>query len=328
MNKKLYRIALISSPIIAIYGVAPLYISNEASFTQALSILLALTAFVFSFWLGNIFLLNTLKNHKSWQRYILSYGLTYAIQAFFIILAEGISGGQRPINIGLLYPIIATFAINTIILILANSIVLQFQKENAELEIERLKVSNLEAQKQMLMQQLQPHFLFNALSTLKSLIGEKPATAEDYTVRLSEFLRYSIQAPEKELVSLAEELKFTQDYIDLQKARFGEALQYKINLPQEALAQKIPAYALQTLVENAIKHNHFTEKKPIFIQIDFLITLEANRVKVHNNKTFRRLNVASGRGLANLNQRYQLIANTPIQVVETEEDFMVVLNLL
>lgn len=174
---------------------------------------------------------------------------------------------MKPSEINEFLPFVPAIGINTLILILSKSIILQFQKESAELEVKQLKVNNLEAQKMILLQQLQPHFLFNALSTLKSLISENPRNAEDYTVRLSDFLRYSVQAKNNEVVSLSDELTFTKNYIELQKVRFEESFKCRIEISEQYLNQKIPVYALQTLVENALKHNAFSDKKPLFIEV-------------------------------------------------------------
>jgi two-component system, LytTR family, sensor kinase len=252
----------------------------------------------------------------------LSYLTVLAIQAINIFVIINLD--LKPADVNVFTPLIPAIAINTLILILSNSIILQFQKESAELEIERLKVNNLEAQKLILLQQLQPHFLFNALSTLKSLISENPTNAEDYTVRLSDFLRYSVQAKNNEVVSLAEELTFTNNYIQLQKVRFGDSFQCPIDIPEQYLSKKIPVYALQTLVENAIKHNSFTDKKPLLIRV----SVERNRIKVSNNLLPKTLQTPSGTGLENLNQRYKLITDKEIEIVKTETEFTLYIDLI
>jgi two-component system LytT family sensor kinase len=182
----------------------------------------------------------------------------------------------------------------------------------------------LEAQRLMLLQQLQPHFIFNALSTLKSLISEDPSKAEDYTVRLSEFLRYSFQSKNNELVLLADSIKFTEDYVELQKVRFGDSFDCKIDIPEIELQKKVPIYAVQTLVENAIKHNAFNDKNPLFIQI----LMDGGRLKVINNLIPKKDKTNSGTGLENLNQRYKILANLEIEVNITEDSFIVFINLI
>jgi len=321
MKKKLLRVAFISSPIVSLVGSVPLVIFEKIQMPKIFILWFFLACVVFVFWNINIFILSKIKDSNSPKRYILSYLCVLLMQAFNIFLA--VSLNLKPAEINIFFPFVPAIAINTLILILSNSIILQFQKESAELEIERLKVNNLEAQKLILLQQLQPHFLFNALSTLKSLISENPSNAEDYTVRLSDFLRYSVQAKNKEIVSLADELVFTQNYIELQKVRFGDSFQCHIDIQEQFLSRKIPVYALQTLVENAIKHNAFTDKKPLLIEV----TMEGNRIKISNNILLKALQMPSGMGLENLNQRYLLIANSEIKIVKTDNSFTVFIEL-
>jgi two-component system, LytTR family, sensor kinase len=321
MIKRLYRTAIISSPLIAAIASLPLYVIEKLQMEKIAILWLFLTFIILLFWIVNIYIISKINNPNSYKRYLVSYAAIIFIQAFniFLIISLHIKEGDN-----ILFPFIPAMGINTIILILSNSIIFQFQKESAEIEVEQLKVKNLEAQKQMLLQQLQPHFLFNALSTLKSLIDENPSLATDYTVRLSDFLRYSVQAKDNEVISLAEELKFTKDYIELQKVRFGDSLACKIEVSETFLTKKVPVYALQTLVENAIKHNAFSDKKPLTIHI----STEENQIKVVNNRLAKRLNSPSGTGLQNLNQRYLMIANTEINIEETDAHFIVTLTLV
>jgi two-component system LytT family sensor kinase len=323
MKKKLFRAAFISSPIIGVIGSTPLYIIDKISIPNIIILWLFLSFIVFIFWIINIVIITKVKETNSIKRYLLSFLLTLILQFINISLIYFLDIKFVPRNVDF-YPLVPAIGINTIIIILSNSIVLQFQKRNAELEIERLKVNNLEAQRLMLLQQLQPHFLFNALSTLKSLISENPSKAEDYTVRLSEFLRYSFQAKNNELVLLADSIKFTEDYVELQKVRFGDSFDCNIEIAEVELQKKVPIYAVQTLVENAIKHNAFNDKKPLFIQI----LIDGGRLKVKNNLIPKKDKTNSGTGLENLNQRYKMIANLEIEVIKTDESFTVFINLI
>lgn len=322
MNKRLYRAAFISSPILALLTTTPIYIVDNLQFPLVLWLWFFMVLLVFVIWSINILIIAKFNNPNSYKRYILSYLCILVVQSFNIFMVKTFNLSNQPVPH--FFPYIPAIALNTLVIILANSIILQFQKESAELEVEQLKVKNLEAQKLVLLQQLQPHFLFNALSTLKSLISENPSNAEDYTVRLSDFLRYSVQAKDNEVVSLADELKFTEDYIELQKVRFGNALNYQIDIPKAILSKKVPVYALQTLVENAIKHNSFTDKKPLLIHI----STEGNRIKIVNNRLPKKAHLPSGTGLQNLNQRYQLIADSSLQIKETETHFTVFITLI
>jgi two-component system, LytTR family, sensor kinase len=322
MIKKLYRVALISSPIVSLVGSVPLVIFEKIQMPKIFVLWFILACIVFVFWNINILILSKIKDSNSLKRYIMSYLCVLSVQALNIFLAINLN--LKPDEINTFFPLVPAVAINTLILILSNLIILQFQKENAELEVKQLKVNNLEAQRMILLQQLQPHFLFNALSTLKSLISENPTNAEDYTVRLSDFLRYSFQAKNNEVVSLADELAFTKNYIELQEVRFGDSFKCQIEIPEQYLVRKIPVYALQTLVENAIKHNLFTDKKPLLIQV----SIENNCIKVSNNVLPKMIQTQSGMGLENLNKRYQLITNAEIEILKTETNFVVYIDLI
>jgi two-component system, LytTR family, sensor kinase len=322
MNKKLFRVAYISSPIMSLVGSVPLVIFENIQMPKIFVLWFLLACIIFIFWNINILILSKIKDSNSPKRYILSFLGVLSIQAVNIFVATNLK--LKPDEVNAFFPFVPAIAINFLILILSNSIILQFQKESAELEVKQLKVNNLEAQRMILLQQLQPHFLFNSLSTLKSLISENPSNAEDYTVRLSDFLRYSVQAKNNEVVSLADELVFTKNYIELQKVRFGDSFKCQIDIPEQYLTKKIPVYALQTLIENALKHNAFTDKKPLLIEV----SIEDSRIKVKNNLFLKTLQIPSGTGLENLNQRYKLIANSEIEIIKTETDFTVFIDLL
>jgi two-component system, LytTR family, sensor kinase len=323
MNKKLYKAAFISSPIISVVGSVPLVILEHISSSKIFVLWGFLSITILVFWLINIFILLKIKDPYSVKRYFISFAIVLLIQLLNIFLASylGIKSTEAK---GIIYPLIPAIGINSLILLISNSIILQYEKRNAQLEIQELKVINLEAQRLILLQQLQPHFLFNALSTLKSLIGDNAKEAEEYTVQLSDFLRYSIQAKNTEIVTLEEELAFTQNYISLQKVRFGDSIKYNMDINNDFYDKKLPVYALQTLVENALKHNAFTDRKPLFIEIG----IEGGRLKIRNTLTSKTKQLLSGTGLDNLNQRYKLIADKDIEILETETHYSVFIPLL
>lgn len=321
MKKRLIYKALFTSPIIAIYGVVPVFLFHSIGLFESVVSFVSLTIVALLFWLFNIFLIQ--KNLSTVSRYLVSYLATFFLHSGTIYIVTTTKDLSNPAGL-LLYSIIATLAVNTILLVIINSEMMKTKREQAELENQHLKVVNLEAQKKVLMQQLHPHFLFNALSTLKSLIRENQEHAEDYSVKLSEFLRYSINFHNTDLVTLKEELQFASDYVELQKVRFGNALTCNFNIPEEFLMWKLPAFALQTLLENAIKHNSFTEKRPLVIDI----TADKALIRVTNNKSPKPLLPVSGTGLKNLAERYRIISNSGIEVFDYEHEFTVHLNLI
>lgn len=110
------------------------------------------------------------------------------------------------------------------------------------------------AELQLLKSQLNPHFLFNSLNSVRSLIADDPAAAQQAVTRLSRTLRYTLGAGEQNLVSLREELAMVEDYLQLEALRLGERLQVSMDIPDDLMARRIPVMLLQTVVENAIKH--------------------------------------------------------------------------
>jgi two-component system, LytTR family, sensor kinase len=316
----------------ALYGITPVYLFNEIPLFLLAFVGFGLMVNVFLYWLLNIWIFRFVsKKNKEGLWYLISYLLVIITHFGWGIIRKDMAppflaemGVHIDKNIFIAYPLISILAINTIILIMCNSILTSQKNKKAELEIEQLKVNNLEAQKQALLQQLHPHFLFNALSVLKSLIKENPDEAENYSVKLSEFLRYSIKVHKKDLVTLEQELKFTNDYIDLQKMRFGKSLVWQQHIPETAYEMQIPAFALQTLVENAIKHNSFTEKRPLYIRMEY----KEGAITVSNNKMLLKTAETTGTGLENLNQRYKIIGNKEIEIIDGNEEFSVLVHLL
>lgn len=321
MKNKLLRLALLTSPMLALYGIMPIFLFNQLSFAQMAVSYLLLSLIIFLFWLLNIYL--SKKGTISTKRYVLSYTAIILTNTVTYITIPGIN--ELPAGLSFfLYPLVALLATNTIILLMIKAVLLERKNNLAETENQKLKVENLEAQKKVLLNQLHPHFLFNALSVLKSLIKENADEAVDYSLKLSEFLRYSVSAQINELSTVQEELQFTRDYLDLQKVRFGGAFSCSISVPESVYQKRLPVFALQTLVENAVKHNSFTEKRPLSITIAF----ENGGIKVSNNKAAKPLIRKSGTGLVNLNERYKLLSGSGIEIINDEDNFVVFLGLI
>jgi sensor histidine kinase YesM len=123
-----------------------------------------------------------------------------------------------------------------------------------QLERERAQKLAAEARFSSLQSRLQPHFLFNTINSVTSLIREDPRAAEEMLLRLSRLLRYALDSQQRGQVSLGEELKLVGDYLEIERTRFGARLRFQIDVGQEALACEIPPYAVQTLVENSMKY--------------------------------------------------------------------------
>jgi len=204
------------------------------------------------------------------------------------------------------------------------------QRSRARLQQELLRAEQLQketfrAQLELLKSQVDPHFLFNSLNVLNSLIARDTALAQQFLDQLSTVYRLTLDHRDKSVVSLAAELQLVQAYLFLMQTRLGANLQVQLELPPEALALGLPPAALQMLVENAIKHNASTRQKPLLVRI----FADGATVVVENNRQPRSSPVVStGLGLNNIRSRYRLLSPEPVRVAETPTSFRVALPLL
>ena len=215
---------------------------------------------------------------------------------------------------------------NTIVIVMHDSVLLYEHKVHADLEVAQLRTANAEAKNLLLKQQIHPHFLFNALNTLKALYHKDTGVADQYIVHMAGFLRASIYHQASNLSSLADEIKFMNDYLEMQRIRFGNALQCKVSVDEHVLETLfLPSFSLQPLLENAIKHNNFTQQSPLIVTI----TQEKELLVIANNLQKKKFKVASTNfGLANLADRYRLCCGDDIVIQEDEDQFSVSIKLL
>jgi sensor histidine kinase YesM len=189
-----------------------------------------------------------------------------------------------------------------------------------ELENDRLRNANLKAELSLLKAQLQPHFFFNALSSLSGVVREDPAKAQYYINQLSRFFRYSLQKEDTGLVDLRDEINAVNAYAALLKMRHEEGFQLIIDIPEDQQHRRLPHMSLQPLVENALKHN----KIPLVLEI----TMHDKHLIVKNNlQPVHFPEPGTGIGLANLNERYKILLQQEISIKKTSNAFIVKLPL-
>jgi LytS/YehU family sensor histidine kinase len=193
------------------------------------------------------------------------------------------------------------------------------------LENEALKRANITAQFEVLKQQVNPHFLFNSLNILKTMVKAKEEQAEEYILRLSDVYRYLLQSNLKDKVQVSEELLLLQSYSYMLKVRFEENISFEINLSKEALNSWMPPLTFQLLVENCVKHNIISHNKPLKIELFD----EGDRIILRNNLQLKRSIEASTHiGLENLKQRYAIMTDTRIEISKNEPYFSVALPIM
>jgi hypothetical protein len=209
-----------------------------------------------------------------------------------------------------------------------------FYKAYTENKVKEQKViaGTASAQFESLKNQIDPHFLFNSLNVLSSLIEENPDNAQKFTTSLSKIYRYVLEQKDKELVPVEEELAFAKTYMNLLKMRFENSITFDLPTDENWIASslsmaeaKVVPLSLQLLLENTIKHNVVSETKPLHIKIYF----ENNYLIVENNLQKKEiLQERKGVGLQNIVNRYALISERKVLVEETQIEFKVKIPIL
>lgn len=326
----LLGIALLISVLVNLPRVLQLYeiVENLAeSFAQA-SLVDIIIRIVFLF----IFSWLILQLNSNWKlRYAHLHSITrnivtvalnavlfFATVFLLIYVHEGITGNiMNSPDRGLLY--FVYFMVLLIAIFIARILRFQIIRQADIAEKEMLKQQNLQNELSALKNQINPHFLFNSLNSLNSLIRDnKQATT--FVNKLSFMYRYILQSGQQDFVTLREELKFLESYVHLIKARYRDRFDIKIEIPDTLLNEQIPALALQLLVENAVKHNEISESNPLLVKL----YIEDNHLVVENVIKPRTTFVDStGQGLTNINKRYLLLKQKHISISDTNAIFKV-----
>lgn len=184
----------------------------------------------------------------------------------------------------------------------------QMEQERANKLLAQARLSSLESR-------IHPHFLFNTLNSISSLIPSDPKRAEDTVGKLASLLRFSINANQASLVSLSQELKIVRDYLEIESTRFGPRLHYKISVPDALGDVKIPPLALQTLVENSVKHVAAQRAEPVSIKIAATQRDRFCEISVADDGPgFSLANISPDHGLGNLIGRLELLFGDSAQL--------------
>jgi len=204
-------------------------------------------------------------------------------------------------------------------------------KKQFSLNLEKDKLINQTIRQQqvkeleVLKQQIDPHFIFNSFNTLTFLIDENSEKAKQFSNKLANVYRYIIFNSSKNLVSVSDEVGFARDYAYLQEIRHSNEVQIRFSIPAETDKFFVLPVSLQILIENAIKHNEFTENDPLIISIK----LEENAFCIENNISTKSYNIPSTKiGLSNLRDRCRLILGKDLEIEKRNNIFRVVLPLL
>lgn len=258
-----------------------------------------------------------------WQTIV---GLTYTlvVSAFIdYFFCSNISNFDRinEVLIGFKISLIPTIIVT---LMYESAFFFQSWKSHVQ-KTEALARENVQSQLDALKNQLDPHFLFNSLNTLASLIDDENSPAQNYLDKLSDVYRYVLVSREKNTVTLEEEMQFLDAYIYLNKIRFRENLQVETQLLTDTNQLHVAPLSIQMLIENAIKHNVVSKEKPLKIRIvqeDGFLTVENN---LQEKMTFEK---STKVGLQNIINRYRLLTEQQVEILRNEWSFKVKLPLL
>jgi len=193
-------------------------------------------------------------------------------------------------------------------------------------EMERYKKENAEYRFETLRTQVNPHFLFNSLNTLSSLVYEDKEKAAGFIRDLSDVYRYVLENRNRETIAVADEVKFIRSFVYLYQLRFDNKLNVVIEISDTAMNHLVAPMTLQLLVENAIKHNIISVKKPLNITIR---TDEEGYLIVKNNLQKKTTEIISSEiGLKNISSRYAYLTPKPVEILETGTEFIVKVPLI
>ena len=256
--------------------------------------------------------------------FIVSVIVIFLLRIVEDVLIEGKTiqqflANEKPSNyiVSVIITFVVTLAIHAI----------YFYKAYQENKVKEQKIiaGTASAQFESLKNQIDPHFLFNSLNVLSSLIEENPESAQKFTTSLSKVYRYVLEQKDKELVSVAEELKFAKTYMNLLKMRFENSITFEIPEGFDNEEAKVVPLSLQLLLENCIKHNVVSEAKPLHVKI----SIENNQLVVTNNLQKKEvLSDRKGVGLQNIVNRYAILTKRTVLVEENEQEFKIFLPIL
>lgn len=328
------KIALLIIPFLAILSISPVFIAlgNDLRFLPIVWVFAMLMMSLI--WLSNSWLYEHFATRLSLfylVSFSASFAFTFLIRAsiFFLILPFLLKSLDLHLPKQHIPPYFVAFFVvtvnNSVILIVQSLVRLQERHLKMEREFATLKYQNMDAKYQNLKNQLQPHFLFNALSTLKILMRKSPDDAEMYILQLSDLLRSSLDFNKKTINSLEEEMRIATNYLAIQKVRFVNSIFLENQLSEEEMKKIfVPVLSLQTLFENSIKHNIVSKNAPLYLTMKWN---EEEQLVVSNNLQSKPLQTErGGTGLSNLNERFLLLGGKALRIQKTATTFSVTLT--
>ena len=341
MNKsiinRVIRIILVTFYALLVMKLVSLGVSDNVKYISEIPVRVFLFCYLLFFNLnveGNLFFDRYLNKKMPWfdvpkKRIFVQLGVILLwtfISIGLPFLAWYFINGQS-----LIYPqgpvIIFIGSVVFLLVFIGVSIAINFfnQWKQSLLDTEHYKQEKLKADYRVLQNQVNPHFLFNSLNVLISEIKHNPDTAERFTRKLSKVYRYVLQSKNHDVIAVKAELEFIDSFIFLHKVRIGNALEYVVNISDEAFQMQIPPLTLQILIENAIKHNVTNEKNVLKISIE---SDRNNTLIVSNNLQPIDYADSTHTGLSNLSKRFELLNKEGFTYGAKDQEFVVTIPLI
>lgn len=314
-------IGLLSSvPQLASHKFVPLEAAVNAGITAGFAVIM---------WYFNIYMLSQKSNRPQGQQ--ISYGKLINSLAFGLVIMLLLAYIQQlilsHIDFGpaMLMVEVRGILINLVFYMFLNMLQQNYENQHVSMELERFRNDNLSAQYDLLKQQVNPHFLFNSLNTLKAMVETNDRQSVDFILKLANFYRYTLESRKLDLIPLREEMEILNAYLFLQKARFEDGFIFQNRLDDPVLDTLIPPFTLQLLVENCLKHNIVSLHRPLQIRIFG----EGESIVVENQIQLRTNQEDSlGVGLKNIELKYSHLLNKKVEVINSQDLFQVRLPII
>ena len=336
--RELPRALFISIVIFVVLTIIPVLNGGEITFDNRLKIsFLYIMLYGMSLYYVNAILFMVLdsvfkNNRYAIKRLVIGFLSSFVLSLFVIFLLrifEDVFIEENTLSAFLKNEKPANYIVSLIIsfVVLLGIHTLYFYKAYNENRVKEQKIiaGTASAKFESLKNQIDPHFLFNSLNVLSSLIEENPENAQRFTTSLSKIYRYVLEQKDKELVSVEEELAFAKTYMKLLKMRFENSLFYEMPPTTISTEAKVVPLSLQLLLENTVKHNVVSEKRPLHIRI----YVEGDYLAVQNEYQKKEvLQERQGVGLQNIINRYGIVTNRKVLIIQKEQTFTVKIPML
>ncbi|HKG05975.1 MAG TPA: histidine kinase [Pedobacter sp.] len=318
-----------SSIVLGVLSSVPQLASHQFRLLEATVNAAITAAFAVSMWYFNIYMLSRKSQRRQGEQ--ISYQKLINSLLFGLVLMLGLAYIQQlilsHIDFGptMLMVEVRGILINLVFYMFLNLLQQNYENQHVSMELERFRNDNLSAQYDLLKQQVNPHFLFNSLNTLKAMVESKDEQSVDFILKLANFYRYTLESRKLDLIHVREEMDILNAYLFLQKARFDDGFIFSSTLSEEVLDTLIPPFTLQLLVENCLKHNVVSLQRPLRISI----YQQGDRIVVENKVQLKNSEENSlGVGLKNIELKYSQLLDRQVEVLNDNQLFQIKLPLI